>query len=207
VFLELFLNSVNVRRGQIDFVDCNHDLHMRRSLGVIDRLNGLRHDAVIGRDNEHDDIRYVGAARAHLSKGCVTGCVDERKSRAIMFDGVRADVLGYSARFTSRHPRLTNRIQERCFPMIDVTHECNDGTARLKFLFRFNDRRRRRDDYLFHLVNPGSLFTTLLFQNKPVIFCNLRCDVGLDCLIDVGEDVVSHQLGDELMRFQAKLSC
>jgi hypothetical protein len=81
-----------------------------------------------------------------------------------------------------------------------VAHECNDRTARFEFLFFFNNRRRRRDNYLFHLVNAGPFFTAFLFENKPVILRDFRRDVGFDCLIDVGEDVVRHQLCDELMR-------
>ncbi len=168
---------------------------------MIDGFNRLRHDAVIRRDNEHDDVRHIGPPRAHRGKGGVTGCIDERKCRPIMIHGVGADVLGNSARFTCRDTRLADRIHQRCFAMINVSHERDDGTARFEFLFLFDNRRRRRDNYLFYLVNAGSFFTAFFFENEPVILRDFRRDVGFDCLIDVGEDIVSHQLGDELMRF------
>ena len=49
---------------------------------------------------------------------------------------------------------------------------------------------------LFHLVNAAAFFPPLFFQNEPVFFRNLRSDIGLDCLIDVGENVMRHQLRD-----------
>jgi hypothetical protein len=75
------------------------------------------------------------------------------------------------------------------------------GARRLEFLFLFNHRGRRRDHLLFHLVNTAALFPPLFFQNEPVVFCNLGSDIGLDCLIDVGENIMRHQLRDYLMRF------
>ena len=74
--------------------------------------------------------------------------------------------------------------------MINVSHERDDRCPRLEFFFLFNDRRRRSDDDLFHLVNAASFFAPLLFQNKAVVFRDLRRDVRLDRLIDVREDVV-----------------
>ena len=64
-----------------------------------------------------------------------------------------------------------------------------------------NDRRRRRYDLLFDFVNASALFAALFFENEAVILRDLRSNIGLDCLVDVGEDVVLHQLCDELMRF------
>ena len=128
-------------------------------------------------------------------------CVDESKPRAIVTDAVGADVLRDSAGLASRYARLANRVHERGLSVVDMAHERDDGAARLEFLFLLNNWRRRSDDWLFHLVNAGALFTALLFQNEPVVLRNLRCDIGLDRLVDVGEDIMRHQLRDQLMRF------
>ncbi len=85
--------------------------------------------------------------------------------------------------------------------MIDVPHESDNRRARLEFLFLLNDRRRRRDHLLFHLVNAGAFFPPLFFQNEPVVFRNLRSDIGLDCLVDICKNIMRHQLRDYLMRF------
>ena len=85
--------------------------------------------------------------------------------------------------------------------MVDMPHKCDDGTAELEFLLLFDHRRRRRHDQLFHLVNATAFLTTLLLKNKSVILGNFRSDIRLDCLVEVRENVVSHQLRDELVRF------
>ena len=109
-----------------------------------------------------------------------------------MLDAVSADVLRDPTGFASRDARLANRVQERGLPMIYVSHERDDGTARLKFLFLFNDRRRRRHDHLFHFVNAGALFAALLFQNEPMILRDLGREVRFDCLVDVCKNVIRH---------------
>ena len=68
-----------------------------------------------------------------------------------------------------------------------------------------NDRFRRRDYDLLNFVDTPAFLAPFFFENESVTFGNLRCDIGLDRLIDVREDVERHQFGDELMRFQTEL--
>src|SRR5205807_3113556 len=116
------------------------------------------------------------------------------KCRAIMINGESADVLRDSTRFARRYARLANRVQERGLAMIDMSHERDDGAARLEFLFLLNNRRRRRYARLFDFVNASALFAALFFENEPVILRDLRRNIGLVCLAQVAEDVVLHQL-------------
>jgi hypothetical protein len=51
--------------GLVDLVDRHDQRHLGR-LGVGDRLDRLRHDAVVGGDHENHDIRHLRAAGAHL---------------------------------------------------------------------------------------------------------------------------------------------
>ena len=60
----------------VDLVDGDDHRHFRR-LGMLDRFDRLRHDAVIGRDHQHDQIGHLGAARAHGGEGRVAGRIDE----------------------------------------------------------------------------------------------------------------------------------
>ena len=62
--------------GSVDLGDGDDDLDLRR-LGVVQRLDRLRHDAVIRRDDEHDDVRDVRAAGAHRGEGGVARSVEE----------------------------------------------------------------------------------------------------------------------------------
>ena len=49
------------------------------------RFQSLRHDAVIRRDDEHDDVRDVRAARAHGAERGVAGRVEERDLLQFVF--------------------------------------------------------------------------------------------------------------------------
>ena len=54
--------SGRCRSRLIHLVD-RHDHRLARGLGVVDRLDRLRADAVIAGDDDHDDIGHVGTAR------------------------------------------------------------------------------------------------------------------------------------------------
>ena len=73
-------SSVRTRFGLasrlVDLVDGHDDRHVGR-LGVVDRLDRLRHDAVVGRHHQHDDVGGLGAAGAHGGEGLVARRVDE----------------------------------------------------------------------------------------------------------------------------------
>ncbi len=66
--------------GLVDLVDGDDDRNLRR-LGVVDRFDRLRHDAVVGRDHQHDDVGDLGAAGAHRGEGGVAGRIDEGDPR------------------------------------------------------------------------------------------------------------------------------
>ena len=99
---------------------------MRRGLGVIDRFDRLRHQAVIRRDHEHDDVGHIRAARAHRGESGVTRRVEKSDARAFVIDGVSADVLRDPAGFARRDARLADRVHERRLAVIDVAHESDD---------------------------------------------------------------------------------
>ena len=67
---------VGVGARLVDLVDGDDDRDLGR-LGVVDRLDRLRHDAVVGGDDEDDDVGHLGAAGAHRGEGLVAGRVEE----------------------------------------------------------------------------------------------------------------------------------
>ena len=89
---ELGLHAVGVRVGQVDLVDGDDDRHLGRAR-VRDRLARLRHDAVVGGDDEHGDVGRLRAAGAHRRERLVARRVEEGDLAAVDVDLVRADVL------------------------------------------------------------------------------------------------------------------
>ena len=77
VLQQLLLHLPRVRLRQIDLVDRDDDRHAG-VLGVRDRLDRLRHDRVVGGDDEHDDVGHLRAARAHRGERLVARRVEER---------------------------------------------------------------------------------------------------------------------------------
>jgi hypothetical protein len=110
VLLQLFLNAIEVRTREIHLVDGHHDLYMRRGLGVINRFDRLRHDAVVGRNHQHNDVGDIRATRTHCGERGVPRCIDKRNLVAVMIDAVRSDVLRNPAGFASCDSRLSNRV-------------------------------------------------------------------------------------------------
>ena len=134
VLSELLLYALGVGAGHIHLVDGHDDGDVGR-LGVVDGLNGLRHDAVVGGDNQDGDVRDGGAAGAHAGEGLVARGVQEGYRAAVDVDGVGADVLGYAAGLAGRDVGVADVVQQAGLAVVDVAHDHDDGGARLE-LFR-----------------------------------------------------------------------
>ena len=84
----------------VDLVDRDDDRHVGR-LGVVERLDRLRHHAVVGRDHQHHDVGGRRTTGTHGGERLVTRGVDEgdRPVLALVLDVhlVGADVLGDAA--------------------------------------------------------------------------------------------------------------
>jgi hypothetical protein len=76
VLQQLLLDLVRVGLRQVDLVD-RHDHRHAGVLGVRDRLDRLRHEAVVGRDHEHHDVGHLRAAGAHGGERLVARGVEE----------------------------------------------------------------------------------------------------------------------------------
>ena len=98
---------------------------------VLDRFDRLRHDAVVGRDDEHDDVGRLRAARAHRRERRVARRVEERDDALVgRLDVVRADVLRDAAGFARRDFRAADVVEQRRLAVIDVAHDRDDRRTR-----------------------------------------------------------------------------
>ena len=80
---ELLLDLLDVGVGLVDLVDDDDHRHLGR-LGVVDGLDGLRHDAVVGGHHDGRDVGDLGAPRAHGGEGLVARRVEERDGLAVV---------------------------------------------------------------------------------------------------------------------------
>ncbi len=101
MFGQLGVNAVDVAAGQVDFVQRDDDGDVGR-LGVMYGFDGLRHYAVVGGDDQHDDVGHIGASCPHSRKCLVARGIEECNLALADVYLVCADVLGDSACFAWR---------------------------------------------------------------------------------------------------------
>ena len=142
VMLQQFLHhALRIRLGLVDLVDRHDDGGLGR-LGVPDRLDRLRHDAVVGGDDEHDDVGDLGAARAHRGEGRMARRIDERDLRASRRRHlIGADMLGDAAGLARDDVGVADRVEQRRLAVIDVPHDRDDRRARNRATPRRRDFR------------------------------------------------------------------
>ena len=113
----------------VDLVDRHHDRHIRRQ-GVVERLDRLRHHAVVGRHHQDGDVGRLGAAGTHGGERLVTRGVDEGDLALVTVDLGRhlvgADGLGDAAGLAGHHVGLADRVQQLRLAVVDVTHDGDD---------------------------------------------------------------------------------
>ena len=110
---------------------------------MVDALNGLRHDAVIGSHHQHHNVRYACAASAHLCERFVAGRIDE-SHHALLVARLNGDLectgrLGDATRFARCNIGVTNAVKQAGLTVVDVTKDGDHGRTRT--LFRANAGR------------------------------------------------------------------
>src|SRR3954468_13218157 len=127
---QLGAHPLGVGIRPVDLVHGHHDRHSRR-LGMVDRLDRLRHHSVVCGHHEHRDVGRLGAAGAHGGERLVARRVEEGHLAAVPHVHlVGADVLRDAARLGADHRRLPDRVQQRRLAMVDVAHDRDHGRAR-----------------------------------------------------------------------------
>ena len=127
---------VGVRRGLVDLVDRHDHRHFGR-LRVVNRLDRLRHHRVIRRNHQNNDIRHLRTARPHRRKRSVARRIEERQTLpAIGRHLIRTDVLRDTAGFACDNFGIADRIQQRCFTVVNVAHDRDDRWTGLQIFGR-----------------------------------------------------------------------
>ena len=92
---------------------------------MVNRLNGLRHNAVVCRNNQNDNIGNLCTTSTHSGKGLVTWGIDEGNLTAVNSDLRSTDCLCNAAGLTSCNTGVTDCVQKRCLTVVNVTHDGN----------------------------------------------------------------------------------
>ena len=185
---QLGQDAVGVRAVLIHLVD-GHDDGDLSGLGVVDGLDGLRHDAVVSGDDENGDIGAHRAARTHLGKGRVARRVEEGDGLAIDFNGIRADMLRDAASLSGRDLRVADIVEQARLAVVDVAHDDHD---------------RRTGDKL--VCGVLMVVEQALFDGDDDLVLDLAAKLGgdelrrvkVDGLVDRGHDAVFQQALDDL---------
>ena len=204
LLLELFFDAIGIGGGEVDFVDGDHDFHLR-GLGVGNGLEGLRHEAVIGSDDDDHDVGDIGTAGAHGGESGVAGGVEESDFLTLAVHTVGADVLGDATRFAGGHAGFADRIEERGFAMVDMAHESNDRGAGLELVDEFLGLGSFWNfDLLLDLVMAFGGVFFLAIEDEAVNVANLGDDIGLHGLVEIRENLQGHEVLDKLEGLEAE---
>ena len=157
---------------------------------MLDRLDRLRHHAVIRRDDEDHYIRGSCAARPHGRKRCVAGRVNEGDLALRRIDTVRTDVLGDATGLAAGNASLADMVEQRCLAMVDMTHDRDDRRSRETLA----DDLERTLQRLLHRVGMDSLWPVSHF------FDHEDCAVLIDRLVDGSHHAHAHQRLDDFAR-------
>ena len=128
---EFLTHAVGIGAVLVDLVDGDDDGNAGR-LRVVDRLDRLRHDAVIGSHHQNHDVGDFRTAGTHGGERLVTRGVDEGDLLVVVIDDRCTDVLGDASGLGLGDARLADRVEQRRLTVVDVTHDRDDRRTRLE---------------------------------------------------------------------------
>ncbi len=199
--LHLLFDAVDVRALGVHLVDRN-DNRNARFLREAQRFVGLRHKAVVRRDNQDCDVGDIRAALAHFRERRVAGGVEESDFLAVAGNLIRGCVLRNAARFARDDVRVADCVQERRLAVVDVPE--------------YADNRGARDvvfDVVFGAFYRLLFLGLLLFAPVPdveveaVLFGDDYRGGVFERLVHRGENPHVHKLGDEPEGLQIHRLC
>ena len=111
VLREFVTNAVKINTNLIDLVHRNDHGYFSR-FGVLDRLNGLGHHAVVSSDHQDNHVGCLGTTSTHGGKRRVARGIQEGHATMAVFNVVGTDMLGDTTRFTGGHFGTANVVQQ-----------------------------------------------------------------------------------------------
>src|SRR5699024_3161343 len=112
--------TVDICARLIDLVD-RYDDFDPGGFCMADRLNCLRHNAVIRRNYEDRDIRSIGSAHTHCRKCLMSRCIQESDLLSVHRYNVCTNVLRNAAGLFVDHMCVPDRVEKRSLTMVYVS--------------------------------------------------------------------------------------
>ena len=200
---QLGLDPVRVGIGLVDLVEGDDDRHLGRP-GMVDRLERLGHDPIVGGDHDDRDVGHPGAPGPHRRERLVARRVEEHDAAVAAHDLARADVLGDAAPLAGRDLGRADGVEEARLAMVHVAHDGDDGCPRLeerRIVFLEEHLLRRRIDRLVAL-GIGSRARGGDGRGLGDLVAELARDEGrgvaVDQLVDGREDAALDELADDV---------
>ena len=104
---------------------------------MVDGLDGLRHDIVVGSHDNDNDIGDLGTTGTHCGESFVTRSVEERDVLSVLeFHVVGTDVLGDTTSLTGDYVGVADIVEERRLTVIHVTHHGHYRWTRFEVFLR-----------------------------------------------------------------------
>ena len=175
---------------------------------MADRLEGLGHDPVVGRDHDDRDVRDPRPAGAHRGERLVTRRIEEDDAFAVVGDLARPDVLGDPAALAGRDLGRPDGVEQARLAVVDVTHDGHDRRPRLEqrrvVLFVEDLLGRLGDLSIVVRVGTAGAGRFGLGHLVAELAGDERRGVTVDELVDRGEDAALDQLADDVRRIDAE---
>ena len=162
---------------------------------MIERFDSLGHNAVIGCNNQYDDIGNLGSARTHHRKGFVTGRIKEGNISLGSRHHIGADMLRNTAEFMGSNISAANSVQRLGLTVVNMSHNSNNRrTCQQLGIFITNGF----DNGL--IIEADDFYIAFVFRSKD------GRSICIDGLIHCYHHAHFHQLTDKFRCFKVHLS-
>ena len=156
---------------------------------MVDGLDGLGHNVVVGGNDNDTEVGYLGSAGTHGGKGFVARSVEKCDTASVFkFYVVCADVLCYAACFACDYVGVADIVEERCLTVVDVAH--------------YGYNRRTVDEVflvVFFLMDCLDYLGRYIFGLEPELFGYNIDSLGVEALVDGYHHTEIHTSGDDLI--------
>ena len=173
---------------------------------MVDGLDRLGHDAVVGGHHQHGDVGDLGATRTHGGEGLMAGGVEEDDAPTVDHGLAGTDVLRDAAALALGHRGLADGVEQAGLAVVDMAHDGDDGRTldelvRLGLVEDVLVLGRGRLRGLFVLVL--GLGRAALGDLEAELLGHQRRGVAVDGLVDGGEDATADEFADDVGRVDA----